>query len=359
MTHFQRYRALAPIALTACAVVANAELHYHVTEIGGLPGADHSYISAINNLNHVVGTSYAPGTSRGFMWREDWGVLEVHLYHADSSVATDINDNDAVVGFMSENGFEQGFTTHYGGWWFNEGIGGVSGGHTQGINNLNQSVGGTGWAEDVRATGWLLGSPGFGLPNYGPQEPSVAFRINDSGESVGWARLAGLTRATWFRNNNTVFDLHGMLPGGTTSSIAKDINNLGWVVGHFQDGNSHSYGFVFNQELGMQVIDYGTVGLNLNAINNSGMAVGRSNGSEALIWTQNTGLINMNSLIDPNDGWDLVNAIDINDNGWITGHGVHNGVYTTFVARPDSVPEPASLSIIAIGLGTLVARRRR
>lgn len=353
------FRVFTPLPAFAAAAACSATIQYQVTEIGGLPGAETSYVAAINNLNHVVGTSYATGTSRGFMWREDWGMLQVHMNGTQSTVANDINDNDAIAGYMDDNGHERGFTTHYGAWWFNEGVGGVSGGHTHGINNLNQSVGGTGWAQDVRATGWLLGSPGFALPSYGAQEPSMAFRINDSGESVGWARLNGTTRATWFRNNNSIFDFHSMLPGNTTTSLAKDINNLGSVVGHFQDGNSHSYGFVFSLELGMQVMDYETVGLNLNAINNNGMAVGRSNGSRALIWTQDGGLIDMNSLIDPNSGWVLSNAIDINDNGWITGHGTFNGQFTTFVARPDSVPEPASLSLLAMGIGALAVRRRK
>jgi hypothetical protein len=352
-------RTLAPVAILALATIVSADLHYEVIQIGGIPGADHSYISAINNNNIAVGTSYAPGTSHAFRWSEEYGVWDNHLGWAESSEAYDINDTDVIVGTLRLNGSDVGFTTLNGGWWYNDPIQGSTGAVTRGINNLHQSVGGSGWAGDARATGWLLGSPGFALANYGSEEPSLAFRLNDSGDSVGWAKLAGTVRASIFRNNNTVFDLHGSLPVGTNSSLAKDINNAGWAVGHYIAANNLTQSFVYNPDVGMQLIS-DAKGIGFNALNENGWAVGNNNSSRATLWNSDLGVVDLNSLIDANSGWTLTNAIDINNNGWIVGHGVYNGVFTTFVARPtDAVPEPASMTILALGIGTLIARKRK
>lgn len=357
MKNMLKIRFLTPLALLALATIASAETRYEVINIGTLPGSEYSYVSAINNHNRVVGTSYSFGTQRGFLWRQDWGMTEVHGLGYEDTSAWDINDNDFVVGYMNDDGFERGFTYKYGAWWHNNAIDQSSGAITRGINNLNQSVGSSGWAEDAKATGWLLGSQGFALPDYGGDQSSGAFRINDSGESVGAATQNGVRRATWFRNNNTVFDLHGMIQGATLSHAA-DINNANWIVGH-ANINGTQDAFVFNLELGMQVISGPGTNVQLNGISMSGSAVGSIDASAA-VWNLNDGLVDMNTLIDPDSNWILTSAKDINDLGWIVGQGYHNGVYTSFLARPtEAVPEPASVTILALGVGGLIARRRK
>ncbi|MFM9871914.1 MAG: PEP-CTERM sorting domain-containing protein [Fimbriimonadaceae bacterium] len=361
-------RTITPVAFLALATITSAYQNYEVINIGTLPGSDYSLVSAINNNNVIVGTSYAGPTTRGWYWREDVGMNQIHFGNQINTTAHDINDFDHVVGSFTEGSTTKGFRYNYGAWWYNSPIPGQSESSTRGINNLFQSVGFSDFANQARATGWLPilpDTPGFALPNYGNQESSGAFRINDSGDSVGNARLAGTIRASIFKNNNSIFDLHGLMPQGTNFSNAFDINQAGWVVGEARKQNGFTDAFVFNLELGMQIIPGAdpSQSAQFNAINDNGMAVGAMNqntASLASIWTSQYGLADLNTLIDPNSGWTLTSAEDVNNSGWIVGQGTFNGVLSTYLARPtDAVPEPASMTILALGIGTLIARKRK
>lgn len=60
------------------------------------------------------------------------------------------------------------------------------------------------------------------------------------------------------------------------------------------------------------------------AINNFGYVVGESvqeNGmsGRAFLWTKSTGMVDLNTLISPDSGWELVVATGINVWGQITG----------------------------------------
>lgn len=357
-------RAIASLAILSIAIPASAEIQYEVLNIGNVPGGDYGYIGGMNNLNQVVGTSYTQEISRGFIWKEDTGLQQVYSPSFDSTQANDINDNGLIVGSTITDFALRGMSTKDGNWWVNFPESGNSSSATYGVNNLNQSVG-IGNLNNVDvATSWQFASPGFRLPNYGDQERSTAFAINDAGDSVGYAYLAGTSRATLFRSNNNLFDLHGLLPVGTTSSTAHDINNAGWIVGSYNIGPNFTGGFIFNLELGMQLIDSPDPAkdVNLRGISDNGIAVGNTSDSFSFAarWTSDTGVVDLNTLIDPNGGWVLFNAKDVNNNGWIAGEGSFNGVQTNYVLRPiESVPEPASMTILALGIGALAARARR
>lgn len=354
-------RPLAPVIAIAFTALSHAQ-QYEVINIGTLPGSDFSLINAINNDGTIVGTAYAGSHYRGWKWTEDFGMSEVYGLGYDNTTAQDINDQGFIVGTFTEDETSKGFRYKDGFWWHLSPIPGQSEASPYGINNLNQSVGISDYGMDSRATGWLPilpDTPGFALPNYGPQESSGARALNDLGESVGQARLAGTTRASIFKNNNTIFDLHGLMPLGTTFSQAFDINESGWVVGGY-DNAGDGYGFVFNLELGMQTVNLAGQQVTLVAVNENGQAVGNDGLQTAMIWHSSTGLQDLNSLIDPNSGWDLRSARNINDNGWIIGQGIYNGQTTTFLARPtDAVPEPATMTLLTLGIGALAARARK
>jgi hypothetical protein len=75
-----------------------------------------------------------------------------------------------------------------------------------------------------------------------------------------------------------------------------------------------------------------------HAINNSGEVVGGSfnlvavpffgqeeRGKHAFIWRESTGMEDLNVLLPPNSGWELIGAQDINDSGQILCEGFHTG----------------------------------
>ena len=67
-------------------------------------------------------------------------------------------------------------------------------------------------------------------------------------------------------------------------------------------------------------------------------------------------MVDLNTLIDPASGWELLEAHGINDSGQIAGHGMIGGQTHAFLLTP--TPEPASLCLLALG-GTALLRRNR
>jgi hypothetical protein len=65
--------------------------------------------------------------------------------------------------------------------------------------------------------------------------------------------------------------------------------------------------------------------------------------------------IDLNTLIDPASGWDLMYAYDINASGWIVGEGINpQGEEHAFLL----VPEPATFALISLS-GLFLRKRSR
>jgi hypothetical protein len=83
--------------------------------------------------------------------------------------------------------------------------------------------------------------------------------------------------------------------------------------------------------------------------------------SYASLWEDGE-LFNLNTLIPPDSGWELVSASKINNKNQIVGTGKINGESRGFFLTPEakSVPEPTSaLGVLGLGGLNLVFRRLR
>lgn len=141
-----------------------------------------------------------------------------------------------------------------------------------------------------------------------------------------WSRATGRT------------DL-GMLLGHDASS-AQGINDHGEICGYSTlQSSSRPRAVLFDSG---SVRDLGVAAGRLHSaawgINDHGHVVGRSpvmNGGAAL-WTETTGFVNLNELIDPVSamGWDLHGAVSINDHGQIAGTGAWGSAIAAFRLDP-------------------------
>jgi probable HAF family extracellular repeat protein len=112
-----------------------------------------------------------------------------------------------------------------------------------------------------------------------------------------------------------------------------------------------------------EVIDLGTLGgrdSRARAINEAGQMVGYaqdSKGMERATLFDPTGAgnkVDVNSLIDPDSGWMLTYAYDMNASGLIVGRG-HNPQRERRAVL--LVPEPGAFALL--GCGVIMLRRRR
>ena len=203
--------------------------------------------------------------------------------------------------------------------------------------------------------------------------------INDSGQAVGYSYTYGYG---FLYSNGNIASLGNETPGG--------INNAGQIIGLNSDGSAFLYSNGTTTNLGSNIpfginnagqvvgycslngnafldnngaITYLGLGTTATAINSVGEVVGWSQvdtnpNMNAFIYSNGV-MTNLNSLIDPATGWTLMEATSINDNGQIVGWG-ESPTGSTDAFLLDPVPEPASITLLGIGLAaTIFGRHRR
>jgi len=184
--------------------------------------------------------------------------------------------------------------------------------------------------------------------------------INDNGCIVGFAGArACLFDETGAGNNINLGTLGGDL------SRAESVNNAGLIVGWARIESNESRACLFDPTGQGNNIDLGAFSSNSGsfgkAINNQNQIVGYSHGSASgkvhacLFDINGNGPIDLNNMIDPSLGWELLYGHDINDNGWIVGWGIPpEGGTEAFLLTP----EPCTLTLLALG-GLFLRKRRR
>ena len=172
---------------------------------------------------------------------------------------------------------------------------------------------------------------------------ACAFVVNNHGQAMGAATLPG-DQAThaFFWERGTLTDLGNF--GGTTVEPFW-LNNIGEVVrgGAEYPGDATRHGFLWKKDV---ITDLGTlysgsscgipgsVGLQVNS---KTQIVGNSwcdTSAATFLWEEGS-MVDLNTLIPPNSGMQLVDAQNINERGEITGLGIlPNGDLHVFLLIP-------------------------
>jgi len=347
---------------------------YHVTDLGTLVGGNVSSGTGINAGGQVTGWSNrSGGEGRAFLWTpttpngtsgtiQDLGTLG----GTDSGGWPGINDRGQVTGGSSTLSSVHAFlfdgTMH---------DLGTLGGHSEGrdINNGGHVTGVSGLTGNAIHHAFLYDGVMHDLGTLGGTS-SGGWGINDSGQVTGHSYTTGddhtTTRAfLWTPTtpngaSGTMLDL-GTLGG--PSSEGYGVNSSGHVTGGSYTAENAQHAFLYDGAMH----DLGTLGGTISTgqgINASGHVTGWSytnsgdtGDTHAFVYAEASGMVDLNSLIDPLAGWTLIRGWAINDVGQITGTGVIGGEEHAFLLTP--VPEPASFALLALGLPLLVWRNSR
>jgi probable HAF family extracellular repeat protein len=264
-------------------------------------GGDNTTVFGINHSGQVAGYNF----STAFRYTPGVGSVPLGTFGGTDSLAYGINNSGQVAGTADlPDGSRHAFR-------YTDGIG---------LQDLGSLFGGSSRAWDVNNNGWVTGQSdgfnaflyrdGIGMTYLGP---GAGRAINDAGVVVGETGN-GSNLATMYRDGNTIYlgDLGG------ASSEARDINSLNVVVGTSLNGD---------------------------------------NRMRAFFWSENTGMRDLNDLIDPNSGWTLSQAFAINDSGQIVGEGFLDGKQYAVLLNP--VPEPSTWALLLVGGGVFWYFRRR
>jgi PEP-CTERM motif len=241
----------------------------------------------------------------------------------------------------------------------------------------------------INSSGTVVGFDGntsaFSLPNGGP--PSffippggtfaLALGINDNGMIVGQYTTPAGTNPGFILNGNTFTTINA--PSGPEVVNAQGINDHGLIVGFYVGNDDQDHGFIAKASSAVNGSLTSTAVADPNVpnflfsqilgVNDQGIAVGyyedTSFSQHGFFYNTNTGQYTF--LDDPNaatiGSTEITQITGVNNSGEITGFYVGaEGVAHGFVAM-QSVPEPASVVLLGIGLSTLLGmgyvRRRR
>jgi probable HAF family extracellular repeat protein len=267
------------------------------TSLGVLTGYSNSYAYSINNAGTIVGWSQNDSSDMKACDFTSGSAVELA---GQNGMAIAINNAGITIGRYDNKAYN--FTT--------DAQLSTQDSYALSINNTGTVVGieadtGGNYFACIFDTGTNITLSNF---------ESYAYSINDAGQIVGDEKdIACIFDPTGSKSNTTLGTL-----GGTYSRVTAN-NAFGQIVGFAQDADGNLAACLFDS-------------------------------------TGNKNNINLNDLINPALGWNLRYAYDINDDGWIVGVGLLDGVETAYLLK--AIPEPATLAIFGLG-GLLFIRKKR
>jgi uncharacterized membrane protein len=331
--------------------------------LGTLAGGTFSSALAINDFAEVAGTAdgpytvispnpivYGPNQECGdvpqpFVWTPTKGMRglgtlgPVDLWAEEDwcvpYYGTGINAHGEVVGYTSGYSTYQwalrwtsaGGMTLFGGSWNPTMVNGVSNtGQIVGQNSGEPDpfIGHATWWKNGITTALVELGGGAGLGDYS----SSANGVNDQGQIVGWSTTTPVCPVVEF----CYFDLASFPIHAVLWTASGDIVDLGTLLG---DTLSTALNINFlGQVIGSSGNTLGPQGAGETGGSGWGPAVPIAVIGRPFIWSQRSGMKDLNTLISAKSGWVLNSATGINFWGQIVGSGTRNGKPHGFLLTP-------------------------
>lgn len=340
-----------------------------VTNLGPATGAPYSVLGDINDAGQAIGfavaadpsTDFAPFLYAAATGMQDFRTLAGAAANTRISLS-DINNRGQVVGQWNDRPFV---------WSSSAGVQFLgSSGHASRINEVGQIAL---ISDGVSA----LYTPGSGLAPVPLSFAAGGVGLNNHGEVAGVVRTEGdsgpvFRAARYGADGLTVL---GTLPGGG-NSYANGIDDAGTVVGYseFVDpaGSYRLHAFRQLAGGGMEDLHTGSGwGSSASGLDAQGRVLGAyfkvevgegsSQDLNAFWWAPDTGMVDVNTLLDPADAaiWHIQGLGAFNAQGQAAAYALLDGYpQAVLVNLSAPVPEPAVWMLALAGL-PLLARRAR
>jgi probable HAF family extracellular repeat protein len=366
---------------------------YSIVDLGTLGGTS-SFGLDVNNNRQVSGNAQTPTGQpsprlNAFIWSSPGPMTNLGVLPGSNNFSRGyaINDSGVVVG-ESDNDSSRAFVYSAGAM---TGLTRLAGDNDRGvahdINNAGVIVGISSNGTVSRPTMWVFNGSTYVPSDLGtiagtPTATGRAWAINQNGVAAGLStNLLGTSQATLW-DGGAITNLTS-LGDGTRFSQAFGLNDNNVVVGSSLTGQTVGQligttsttpitrGFVWDSGVITELTPFnlyapGNTGPTTNYhsvamdINNAGLIVGNSQRiaglpAVATLW-QGGVPIDLNTLLPPGSGWNLLSAEGINNRGDIVGYGTIGGQTHAFLL---TVPEPSSLVLAGVGVALLLCRIRQ
>ena len=346
-TPLSRLALIGALALTSLSSHAASWYQAQVIESPTGQGFVHAY--ALNDNGWVVGYGNFNGNNEAFLWQDGAAQALGQLPNSSHGGAYGINQGGQVVGSSGSRAaiWQKGSVQAL--------PGNAPNANGYAINNAGTIVG----SADSRAVIWQNGQMQQ-LPTLASLTSSIALDISETGFVVGSGYTSAYTSNAWRWQGGQLEQLsHGSARGAGATSV----NDQGSAAGFIELGGNLDQAARWDGDT-LTALDQldGVRSARAYGINNAGLVVGTSfagPGSRATLWEGSTAF-DLTSRLSNGQGWELWQAMDINNNGQIVGWGTHQGRYVSYLLTP--VPEAHSLWMFAVGLlalGVHTMRSRR
>ncbi|MDX9702340.1 MAG: PEP-CTERM sorting domain-containing protein [Candidatus Auribacterota bacterium] len=333
-----------------------ATAYLSFTDIGTVSGKK-VYGQAINSKGEVVG------------WLKDdnnittpfyWNGSEMIELSTSQGYAFDINDNSVIAGQYAPSGSNIAFAwTSTGG--FVDFLPGTNDSASTILNDgtVYGRYSGTVPSRWISASSYVdyAIAPGFGQGQIRSVNPLNGHAV---GNLYNWTGIAEDRQAICWTSPSSYTLL--TLPSAGHESMAMSINSSNQIAGFAFDESNNGYPVFWNSSSEMgEILDSSG---RAYFISETGDVFG-SSGGVAVMWSKDiTGwtAYDLNDYIDPNSGYLLIEAHEINGQNQlvcIASNG--NDIRTVVLNLNESipVPEPASVLLVLSAVGTLFVRRIR